>query len=125
MTMTSQPDKDPMTDTALPPAHTLLDNVSDYGDFGSDAEEIEILDNLLAQIDSKRGGDQAHLLLIDDIEDYEQPRGILLPKNNTHQHSPRVEIEPDSQTLRDHIQVELCTSNTGASYCDADPLTSD
>lgn len=104
-----------MTDTAISSSRaTLPDNASDYGDFGDDAEEIEILNLLLAQVDQKSSEEQAPTLVINDIEDYEQPKGIFLPIRDPDQASARLEIEPDSQVLRDHIEVEIsgCTFQT-------------
>lgn len=60
----------------LPPE----DNASDYGDFGSDVEEITIIEDLLTQATSQQVEAQ-NALLVTDIEDYESPRGILLPKD--------------------------------------------
>jgi hypothetical protein len=54
------------------------DNGSDYGDFGDDAEELEIVDKLLSQVASKP--EEHESLIVTDIEDYEPPRGIRLPK---------------------------------------------
>lgn len=96
-----------MTDTVIPSDNVLLDNASDYGDFGNDAEEIEVLNLLLAQVDQKSSEEQAPSLLLNDIEDYEQPKGIFLPKRSQDQLSPPLETEPDSQVLRDYIEVEI------------------
>lgn len=96
-----------MTDTATSLNINLPDNASDYGDFGNDAEEIEILNLLLAQVDQKSSEEQAPALVINDIEDYEQPKGIFLPKRGSDQAPARLETEPDSQVLRDHIEVQI------------------
>lgn len=109
--MTSRPTKDQMTDTVISPDNAQLDNASDYGDFGSDTEEIEILNLLLADVERKAHDEQAPPLLINDIEDYEQPKGIILPKRDSSQRSPRPETEPDSQALRDHLDIEIGTMN--------------
>lgn len=69
-----------MTEESNSLPDTLPDNASDYGDFGSDAEEIQILDNLLAQVAPTEDA-QNQTLLVTDIEDYEPPHGILLPKD--------------------------------------------
>lgn len=53
-----------------------------YSDFGSDAEEIQILDELLAQAASQSEERQNVDFVVTDIEDYEPPRGILLPKSH-------------------------------------------
>ena len=54
------------------------DGGSDYGDFGSDAEELAIVEHLLQQIDTRPDGPDS--LIITDIEDYEPPHGLRLPK---------------------------------------------
>lgn len=54
------------------------DDGSDYGDFGNDEEELEIVEQLLTQVASKP--DEHESLLVIDIEDYEPPRGVRLPK---------------------------------------------
>ena len=54
------------------------DDGSDYGDFGNDEEELEIVEQLLTQVASKP--DENESLLVIDIEDYEPPRGVRLPK---------------------------------------------
>lgn len=110
MTATPQFDKDPMTDAATTSNNALPDNASDYGDFGSDTEEIEILNLLLAQVEKGVTGEDAPPLLVNDIEDYEQPEGIFLPKRDSDQLSPRPQTEPDSQVLRDHLEVEIGAS---------------
>jgi hypothetical protein len=58
---------------------TLLDTESDYGDFANDAEELEIIDSLLSQAENWQGPN-ATSLLVTDIEDYEPPHGVRLPK---------------------------------------------
>lgn len=57
------------------------DNASDYGDFGSDVEEATIIEDLLTQATSQQAEAQDVPLLVTDIEDYESPHGILLPKD--------------------------------------------
>jgi hypothetical protein len=78
------------------------DNESDYGDFGSDAEELEIIDHILAQVTSERTEDAP--LKVTDIEDYEPPRGMRLPKTlgyeNIHQDFP-TQAQVDIEVLRD------------------------
>lgn len=95
-----------MADDAVPSTNILPDSASDYGDFGSDADEIEILDLLLAQIDSKVEENQEPPLLVTDIEDYEPPKFLLLPKDNTHQPPTQVELDPEEQVLRERAQAE-------------------
>lgn len=111
MTTTSQSDKHHMADNTVLSANILPDNASDYGDFGSDADEVEILDLLLAQVDTKSVEDQRPPLRITDIEDYEPPKYILLPKDSAHQSPSQVEISPESQVLRERVQVTISTSN--------------
>lgn len=57
---------------------TELDNVSDYGDLGDDPEEAEILTRLLAEIEQPT---PTTALLVIDIEDYEAPRGAIVPSS--------------------------------------------
>lgn len=123
MTTTLRCDKDQMADDAIPLTNTLPDTASDYGDFGSDADEIEILDLLLAQVDSKVNEGQAPTLLVTDIEDYEPPKYLLLPKDNSHQSSTQVEIDPESQVLRERIQVKTGMPVILYIWRDADLLT--
>lgn len=103
-----------MADSAIPPANVPPDNASDYGDFGSDADEVEILDLLLEQVDTKVVEDQAPPLRITDIEDYEPPKFILLPKDSAYQPHSQVEISPESQVLRERVSVEIGMSNDPA-----------
>lgn len=63
----------------LEDARTLLDTESDYGDFTNDAEELEIIDTLLSEAENWQRPD-ASSLLVTDIEDYEPPQGVRLPK---------------------------------------------
>jgi hypothetical protein len=69
------------TPFAMSPAfeatETLHDNASDYGDFTLD--EQEIIDALLANIAPHTTVAQEALELT-DIEDYEEPNGVRLPK---------------------------------------------
>lgn len=53
-------------------------NTSDYGDFGEDTEEIQILSELLAKAEEES---RVVTLKVTDIEDYEHPQGLLLPKS--------------------------------------------
>jgi len=81
-----------------------IDDASDYGDFGSDAEEIQILDGLLAQVVSASKEDRATNLLVTDIEDYEPPQGLLLlapPNTSTGQPHPQINIASQTEVLRD------------------------
>ena len=80
----------------------ILDSASDYGDFGSDAEELEILHDLLAQVTSGNEEGQEPCV-VTDIEDYEPPRGILLPKTAIETRLPTSQLEAgaDIEVLRD------------------------
>ena len=75
------PDEPPtisITDTFIDSTNRLTaDDGSDYGDFG-DEEELEIVEQLLTQVASKP--DEHEPLHVIDIEDYEAPRGVRLPK---------------------------------------------
>lgn len=69
----------PISDTFIESTTRLTaDDGSDYGDFGNDDEELEIIEQLLTQVGSKP--DEQESLLVIDIEDYEPPRGVRLPK---------------------------------------------
>jgi len=101
-----------MAETTTPLSGAPPDNASDYGDFGSDAEEIEILDTLLAQAASGTEEGQESFV-VTDIEDYEAPRGILLPKTiiETRLHSSQLESHTETEVLRD-IEAENSMYNT-------------
>lgn len=105
-------DKTNMAETATPLADASLDNASDYGDFGSDAEEVEILDTLLARAASGNEEGQESFV-VTDIEDYELPRGILLPKTiiETPLHTSQLESQAETEVLRD-IEAENSMYNT-------------
>ncbi|KAK5072113.1 hypothetical protein LTS08_000791 [Lithohypha guttulata] len=85
----------------IAPILQVPDNASDYGEFGSDEEEITIIDELLAQATSQTDEAQHAPLIVIGIEDYESPRGVVLPKNliDTRLHSP--EILTEVEILRD------------------------
>ena len=55
-------------------------NADEYSDFAEDPEELEIIDQLLFEVDAKQRSDVIPPLLVTDIEDYEAPPGIYLPK---------------------------------------------
>jgi hypothetical protein len=79
------------------------DGGSDYGDFG-DEEELAIVDQLLSQVASKT--EENASLIVTDIEDYEPPRGLRLPKVLGVEQTRRWEDTPvpagtDPQTFRD------------------------
>jgi hypothetical protein len=80
----------------------ILENGSDYGDFASDQEELDIIDALLSQVES-----QAAPPLVTDIEDYEGPRGIRLPKILGVESSPQWQA-PQSKALHDYKATD-CT----------------
>lgn len=74
-----------------------------YSDFGSDVEEIQILDELLAQVASESEERQNVHFVVTDIEDYESPRGVLLPKNHleTRFGASQVDIDAELEILHD------------------------
>ena len=96
----------------LQAVYNTSSDTSDYGDFTLD--EQEIINGLLANISPEYTTTDEPLELT-DIEDYEEPRGVRLPKTLgkelwsppwMHQH-PQAEVAP-------HITVEDQTSrNTG------------
>lgn len=67
-------------------------STDNFSDFGSDAEETEILNQLVTDVENAQ-------LTITDIEDYEPPRGVRLPKNIGFETRP-IEIlrDPSTQT---------------------------
>jgi hypothetical protein len=68
-----------ITDAFIESANRLIaEEGSDYGDFGNDEEELEIIEQLLAQNASK--AEEQESFVVTDIEDYEPPRGVRLPK---------------------------------------------
>ena len=76
---------------------------SDYGDFTSD--EVEILNQLLGSIAPPSPLTDAPLL-VTDIEDYEEPRGVRLPKVlGVERSNPfwlsQVQFWSQDQTIRD------------------------
>lgn len=86
---------------------TLLETESDYGDFANDAEELEIIDTLLSEAENWQRPDAASLL-VTDIEDYEPPKGVRLPKILGFEQSSRPWQAPHSGQI---------LQNSGAPYC--------
>ena len=101
-----------ITDTFIESTNRLTaDDGSDYGDFGTE-EELEIVDQLFTQVASK--SEQNLSLIVTDIEDYEPPRGVRLPKLLGLEATRLWEITPsqsNTQILRD-LECEGGTSNT-------------
>ena len=106
----TQLDNSNMAETANSLADTTPEEASDYGDFGSDAEEIQILDELLAQVASDHEEALDTSFVVTDIEDYEPPRGILLPKDliETRLRRSQLETEADLEVLCD-FQAQSCS----------------
>lgn len=102
MIVMTQADRTNMAETTPSLSGAPPDSASDYGDFGSDAEEIEILDTLLAEAASGTAEGQ-RAFVVTDIEDYEPPRGVLLPKTivETRQHISEFESQAETEVLRD------------------------
>jgi hypothetical protein len=86
----------------------LEDTESDYGDFANDAEELEIIDSLLSEAENWQPSDAASLL-VTDIEDYEPPKGVRLPKILGVEQSSRLWEAPPGQILQDS-STPNCTS---------------
>lgn len=110
----NQMTKDPTVDATAFSTIDVPENASDYGDFGNDADEIEILELLLAQVESKENEERHTLLRVTDIEDYEPPNGFLLPKDpdlNALRQSAQIEIRTENQILRRNIAIESGMSN--------------
>lgn len=87
---------------------TLHETESDYGDFANDAEELEIIDSLLSEAENWQRPDAASLL-VTDIEDYEPPKGVRLPKILGVEQSSRLWEAPPGQILQDS-STPNCTS---------------
>lgn len=63
------------------PANPQQDaDTDEYSDFPDDEEALEIIDRLLIQATNQHAQEQNAPLQVTDIEDYEDPRGIRLPK---------------------------------------------
>lgn len=81
------------------------DNEDEYSDFAEDPEELEIIDQLLLEVASKQRQDQNAPLVVIDIEDYEAPRGVHLPKvlglETTRQWDVQPSQQGDDQSIRD------------------------
>jgi hypothetical protein len=76
---------------------------SDYGDFASDEEEI--INHLLGNIVPPCPLTDAPLV-VTDIEDYEEPRGVRLPKvlgveRSSPSWLPQIHFRDQDQTVRD------------------------
>lgn len=52
----------------------------EYSDFAEDPEELELIDQLLLEVAAKQTQGQNAPLVVTDIEDYEGPRSLRLPK---------------------------------------------
>lgn len=79
-----------------------LDNISDYGDFGDDAEEAQLLDDLLTQVEP-HANVQNESFVVTDIEDYEHPQGILVPKQviDAFTQTSQPDLAAEIEVLRD------------------------
>jgi hypothetical protein len=58
---------------------SLADNDDEFSDFAEDPEELEIIERLLEEAAQQTPGQNASLV-VTDIEDYEPPQGVFLPK---------------------------------------------
>jgi hypothetical protein len=58
------------------------ENFDEYSDFADDPETLDIIDQLLLEAANQRREDALANapLVVTDIEDYEDPRGVRLPK---------------------------------------------
>ncbi len=61
-------------------AENLQQDGEEYSDFAEDPEELEIIDRLLLEVAAGQSSDLRAPLLVTDIEDYEAPPGVRLPK---------------------------------------------
>ena len=96
----------------LDATRTIHDDASDYSDFTLD--EQEIIDELLANIAPATVSGEG-LLELTDIEDYEEPRGVHLPKTLgkelwvppwMQQQQPRAQV-----TIEDTPSRDISTTN--------------
>lgn len=81
----------------------ITETGSDYGDFASDEEEI--INHILGNVEPTSLLLDPPLL-VTDIEDYEEPRGVRLPKILGVERSipiwvPQVQVRERDQTVRD------------------------
>ncbi|KAH0832490.1 hypothetical protein AYO21_05172 [Fonsecaea monophora] len=75
------------------------EDTDEYSDFGEDPEALEIIDRLFLEAAGKSRPDQEiEPLVVTDIEDYEAPRGIRLPKVSGLEARRQWELEPRSVT---------------------------
>jgi hypothetical protein len=106
----------------------VRDDDSDYGDFASDEEDIII--DLLSSIPVPNEPSEAPLI-VTDIEDYEEPRGVRLPKVLGTERwpgkwQPQVHFQREDQGLRSDItstRTYHCSCRSLCSFTDS--LTSD
>ncbi|EXJ86679.1 hypothetical protein A1O3_03632 [Capronia epimyces CBS 606.96] len=80
------------------------DNDDEYSDFGEDPEELEIVDRLLLEVAAQQTRGQNAPLVVTDIEDYEAPRGVRLPKVFGHETTRQWDIQeqiPDARIAQD------------------------
>ena len=61
-------------------ADDLQQDGDEYSDFAEDPEELEIIDRLLLEVAAGQSSDLRAPLQVTDIEDYEAPPGVRLPK---------------------------------------------
>ena len=125
MTTSRSSQDDPLdvtiTDTFIESTNRLTaDDVSDYGDFGNDEEELQIVEQLLTQVASKPEAQAS--LLVTDIEDYEPPRGVRLPKVLGFEQTRLWETAP-SEARTQIIRDDQDTSCKHTHHHDFNPLT--
>lgn len=104
-----------------------LDDEDGFSDFAEDPEELEIIDQLLLEVAAKQKQSPFAPLVVTDIEDYEAPRGIHLPKvfglETTRQWDGRP--LPAELAVDQNIQDQSCECDGGRpSLCLTDKLTS-
>lgn len=109
-----------MTDPALATTALFPDDASDYGDFGEDADELAIFDDLLAQLTSGRGGPATEPTTVtdtNDIEDYDLPRRLLLPVQNQLHRLPHLQVEQDHHDTSIPEVLHHTEVTSGMVYC--------
>lgn len=112
---------------SLPSPKLTNDIGSDYGDFASDEEEL--INGLLANVGT-RGETEGAALLVTDIEDYEGPKGIRLPKVLGFERGPPTWLSLEQgqirqQALRDSSSTQGTCQVSMLNHSHADSLTSD
>jgi hypothetical protein len=97
---------------SLRPIQSTPDDASDYGDFTLD--EQDIINELLTNLASGRCIPEEPLELI-DIEDYEEPRGVHLPRTFGKEvcFPPWMQPAPAPSGLADQTSLQILNTTNG------------